>query len=177
MGQFIWKLGLSVCLAGLISCQAHKELVPKGLKFAQIGEEMIAPDTHKIKGKYLRDTLFQEEEYTWRAAILDYPTGKVYIEEDFYGQNRINRIRVEASQFSFRKELFPGMSLAELRQLSWQWEMTYLEAYQVWDLTSQAFPRLHLLVPVETSSISDPYAVSSLDQLPDTQTISSLVFL
>ena len=177
MGQCLYQIGLCVCLAGLISCQAHKELVPKGLKFAQIGEEMIAPDTYKLKGKYLRDTLFQEEEYTWRAAVLDYPTGKVYIEEDFYGQNRINRIRVEAGQFSFRKELFPGMSIAELKQLPWQWEISYLEAYGVWDLHSTAFPRLHLLVPVDTPSISDPFAISSLDQLADKLAIRALVFL
>ena len=166
-----------MCLSGLISCQVHKELVPKGLKFAQIGEEMIPPDTHKLKGKYLRDTLFQEEDYIWRASILDYPTGKVYIEEDFYSQNRINRIRVEAKQFSFRKEVYPGMPISELKQLPWQWEMTYLEAYGVWDLNSAAFPRLHLLVPVDTTVFSDPFSVSSLDQLADESKVKALVFL
>lgn len=159
-----------------LSCQQHKELVPNGLKFVQVGDPMIPANKYKLKGKYLRDTVFQEEGYTWRAAILDYPTGKVYIEEDFYGRNIVSRIRIEASQLMFRQELCAGMSLEELKSLPWQWEVFYLENYKVWDLSSEAFAGLHLLVPAG-SDFFDPEAVTDVEQLPEGSAVRSIVFL
>ena len=160
----------------LLGCQAHKELVPNGLKFVQVGDPMIPVNKYKLKGKYLRDTVFQAEEYTWRASILDYPTGKVYIEEDFYGQNLVSRIRVEASQLMFRQEIYAGMSLEELKSLPWKWEIFYLENYQVWDLSSDAFAGLHLLVPVG-SGVDDPEGVTNVEELPEGSLVWSIVFL
>ena len=177
MKHFLPRLGIFYCLFGLFACQQHRELVPNGLKFIQVGDKMIPPDQAKIKGKYLRDTLFQEEDYKWRAAVLDYPTGKVYIEEDFYGQNSVSRIRVEAEQLMFRKQIYPGMNLGDLKKLPWKWEVSYLESYQVWDLNSTAFPKLHLLVPVDSSPTIEPEIVNSLDQLSNQAIIKSLVFL
>ncbi len=177
MKHMLSRLGIYLCLLGAVACQQHRELAPNGLRFIQVGDEMIPPDQGKIKGKYLRDTLFQEEAYRWRAAILDYPTGKVYIEEDFYGQNRVSRIRVEAEQLMFRKQIYPGMSLGELKKLPWKWGVTYLESYQVWDLNSMAFPKLHLLISVDSSLVAESPILDSLEQLSDQATIKALVFL
>jgi len=166
---------LCVCLLLLSACQQHRVLVPNGLKYLQLGDPMIPPATHKLKGKFVRDTLFSEGEYSWRAAILDYPQGKVYVESDFYGQNFVNRIRVEAPQLIFRDQLYAGMTLGELAALPWEWEVYYLESYQVWDLSSPAFHNLHLLVPPVPGK--SPESLTSWKDLPADLRVHALVFL
>ncbi|MEM6629199.1 MAG: hypothetical protein AAF694_05980, partial [Bacteroidota bacterium] len=69
-----------------------------------------------------------------------------------------------------------GMSLEELKSLPWQWEVFYLENYKVWDLSSEAFAGLHLLVPAG-SDFFDPEAVTDVEQLPEGSAVRSIVFL
>jgi hypothetical protein len=142
----------------LISCGGSKKITGNGLKYVRIGDPMLEEGLDKLKGRAVRDTIFNENGYIWRASILKYKTGKVYIEEDFFEKHTVNRIRVETPDLVSRKTITVGMNFSDLQSLGDDWEITYLESYGVFDVASIDYPSVHYLVKASDSSQTQPGA-------------------
>lgn len=139
----------SVILLGLASCRSTKTIYPTGLYYAQIGSEMPAEGTSRIKGHSVKDTVFSEGGYEWRATVVKYgKSGNVYLEDGFWGEGKVNRIRVESPKLVFHadEEVHVGMDWNELKPLGREWQLTYLENYGLVDVFSAAYPSMHFLI-------------------------------
>lgn len=133
----------------LASCTGSKVISSEGLPYAQLGEPMPAPDAASLGGHRLRDTLFQAGGYEWRAAIVDYgKKGKVYLEDGFWGEGKVNRIRVESPKFRLEnaEQVRVGMDWEALQPLGKDWQVVYLADYGLLDAFSETFPHLHFLI-------------------------------
>ena len=129
-----------------IGCIGPKEINSNGLKYARLGMKMPEEGQKRLKGHAIRDTVFNEGGYQWRASILKFPKGKVYLEEDFTGTNTVGRIRIEAPALSFKKAYGVGTPAGNLGDLSDEWFAYYLRDYELLDFSSNEFPGLHFLV-------------------------------
>ena len=161
----------------LSSCSGSKRLRQNGLAQLTIGKPMLSTETQRWKRHLVRDTLFNEGGYTWRASILQYKDGKVYVEEDFLGQNQINRIRVESRELRLKKGQAVGMKLADLLVTGRDWQVVYLEAYQLLDIISLYQPSVHYLVrdpQFQVRSLSQPIHI---DELSATAEITAIVLM
>ncbi|RMG74730.1 MAG: hypothetical protein D6722_02095 [Bacteroidetes bacterium] len=127
------------------ACSAGRKIRPDGLSYARLGAGMPKEGRRRWRGKDVRDTLFLEEGFAWRAVVLQYPGGKVYVESDFLGQETINRIRIESPQLHFR-ELRVGSTVAELMATFPEWEVTDIPSFERLDLMPLAQPSLHFLL-------------------------------
>ena len=110
---------------------------------------MPAVGASSIGGHSLRDTVFQQGGYEWRAAIVGYGNqGKVYLEDGFWGEGKVNRIRVESPKLRVKgaDQLRVGMAWEVLQGLGQDWEMTYLADFGLTDVFSPSFPRMHFLI-------------------------------
>ncbi len=100
----------------------------------------------KLKGHAVRDTLCSENEYQWRASILKYKEGKVWIEEDFFGGNMINRIRIETPEIILRNGMRVGMPISALLESNSEWFVSPMPIYQKFDFYSRLLPGYHFVV-------------------------------
>lgn len=137
---------LSFLVFALFSCKARKEISLQGLSFVELGDEMPEKGRKKWKGKAVKDTLFKEEGYSWRAVVVEYKNGQVWIEEDFLGEHMVNRVRVETSDLTFRDSISVGKPVSILHSIPVPWFLLYLPAYDLWDISSEELPSLHFLV-------------------------------
>ena len=140
-------IGCFLCF--LASCAASKRISEKGLKFIKLGDPMPAEGLKRYKGHAVRDTTYDEGGYRWRAVIMDYKDGEVYIEEDFLGEKKVNRIRVESAKLSVNKEIVVGMSFGELKTRANDWDIIYLYSYGLLDVTSVSSYHIHYLIKDE----------------------------
>ena len=117
-----------------------------------------------IPGVADRDTTFNDHEYSWRGLVLQYPMGKVYIEEDFEGMGTINRIRIETPELKLKNGIKTGDTVKQLRAASAKWTITALADYKLFDFYSTAFPQIHFLVsePVLTLNLME-YKIGMFD--------------
>ena len=132
----------------------------------------------RLKGHAIRDTVFNEGGYTWRASILKLPKGKVYLEEDFTGTNTVGRIRIQTPVLKFQDAHSVGMPAKELSALSKGWYAFYLEDYGLLDFSCDEFPQLHFLVK-DTEYPADPTknAEIRLKDLTNTSKIVAIVVM
>ena len=140
-------IGCILCF--LASCAARKRINDKGLKYIQLGDPMPKEGLNRFKGHSVRDTIYDEGGYRWRAMILAYKDGDVYIEEDFLGEKKVNRIRVESAELNVNKEIAVGMSFGELKTRANDWDILYLDAYGLLDVTSLSNYHIHYLIKDE----------------------------
>ena len=140
----------------LVSCGGSKKISRSGLKYIQIGDPMLKEGMDHLKGHAARDTIFNEDGYIWRAVILKYNTGKVYVEEDFFEKKVVNRIRIETPDLISRKTIKVGMNFADLKALGDDWEIVYLDSYRVFDVASIDFPSIHYLVKASSVTREQP---------------------
>lgn len=145
--QNIWLVILLISISGgFLGCSSSKLIRGNGLKYLQLGDPMPEIGTVKIKGHAVRDTVFNEGGYIWRASILKYDKGKVYVEEDFLGKGIVNRIRIESPELIARKTVSVGMPIISLKTISEDWEVTYLADYELLDVVSVSYPTIHYLI-------------------------------
>jgi len=147
---------LIICLLGgigLTACQGHKVLRADGLKHVRLGQEMPLLTNKQFQKVAVRDTLLEGAGYAWDALILDYPEGDVWIEADFFGQDRVNRIRVETPEVRLRgqKGLQVGTTAEVLKALHPRWQITYLQDYQVYDAVDPMASSFHYLFPAPST--------------------------
>lgn len=131
------------------ACSSTSKITEKGLAFSKLGDPMPAQGLEDYGGNPVRDTTYDEGGFQWRALILSYPEGEVFIEEDFGGQALINRIRVETPDLKVSKNVEVGMLWKELLPLRKKWDAIYLSDYQVWDVVFPGKSRIHYLIEEE----------------------------
>ena len=158
-------------LALLPACTGRRVIRPDGLGFVRLGDPMPEPGRLRWQGRDLRDTLFLAEDFTWRAAVLQYDGGKVYIEADFLGQETVNRIRIESPELRYRRQLQVGSTVAELQAAFPEWDLTPLPAYGYLDLSPLARPSLHFLIPAQPGE--PPAHIGDLS--PETRVVAIVV--
>ena len=81
----------------VMSCRDSKTLFQNGLSYAHLGDVMIPAGMGHFKGHAVRDTICSENDYQWRAAVLKYPNGNVWIEEDFFGEGIVIQLVADES--------------------------------------------------------------------------------
>lgn len=136
-----------VVLALFSACvPASKTIRSDGLKAIRLGDELPAEGTPKLRKIALRDSMIEEGEYTWRAVLMEYREGLVYLEEDFYGSGELSRVRVETPELRLKNGLRVGDSVADLQSKSNKWYIVPLPEYRLFDFYSRTFPRLHFIV-------------------------------
>jgi hypothetical protein len=172
--KLLWPLLL---LLIALSCRPAFEIRPNGIGYYKLGDELPEDDKKRVKGHAIRDTLFREQDFSWRAKILSFRKGPVYLEGDFTGQNRINRIRVESPALSYREELRVGMTVAELKNFAPRWFVTYLPDYGVWDLTHPDTPSIHYLVAARGEQQGEAASIQSIDALDPEAPIVMIVIM
>lgn len=131
----------------LTSCSGRKKVIrSNGIHALQLGDELPAPGTKSLKGISLRDTLIEDGEYQWRAALLEYKKGLVYLEEDFFRSEQLNRIRIETPELRLRNGLRVGMTVEDLRDKAEEWYISPMAKYKLFDFYSRMFPRVHFVI-------------------------------
>ena len=133
----------------LSACTSTNKITEKGLSIAKLGGPMPTKGLAEYGGNAVRDTAYDEGGFQWRAMIVSYPEGEVFIEEDFGGQGLINRIRVETPDLKVSKNVEVGMLWKDLLPLKKNWDAIYLDAYQVWDVVFPGKRRIHYLIEEE----------------------------
>ncbi len=160
----------------VFSCSSRKTFTEYGLSFVEIGDEMPEEGLRKWKGKSVKDSLFNADDFSWRSAILSYKNGPVYIEEDFLGNNSVNRIRIETQDLLYQDSISVGKSIQVLNSYPGKWFVAYLADYELWDISCDQFPSIHFLVePIDKdkTSLSTP----KLEDLNQNSPIVSIVIM
>ncbi|HHG83908.1 MAG TPA: hypothetical protein ENJ82_04100 [Bacteroidetes bacterium] len=142
-------LGLSACLS------SNKMIRSDGLKAIKLGEPIPKEGTPKLSKIPLRDSIIIEGEYSWRAVLMEYKGGLVYLEEDFFGSGNLSRVRVETPELKLKNGLRVGKLVADLKAESNKWYIVPLRKYHVFDFYSRTFPRLHFLVDDPARGMAD----------------------
>lgn len=113
-----------------VSCLPTNAIRKTGLNTVQVGGEMPEEGVEEWQGRAVKDSMIEEAGYRWRMAILSYPQGKVYLEEGFFEDKSINRIRVETPDFTCRKEIRVGSPIGDIRKLGRVRSITLMPEYQ-----------------------------------------------
>lgn len=179
--NFYWvMLGMALLMVGMVSsCVPRKKLIrADGLYVINLGEEMPPFGDDEFKGYPMRDTTEADGDFSWRVTLLEYKEGQVVLEEDFYGSDQLNRIRIETPELRLRNGLRVGMTVEDLLKKSGKWFIAPLQKYRLFDFYTRNLPGLHFLVDDPAHDISDPdYAAYSPDQFSPTARIVAIVLL
>ncbi|MEO1450954.1 MAG: hypothetical protein AAFV07_15600, partial [Bacteroidota bacterium] len=131
---------------GNSGCKGPYQIRDNGLSYLSLGAPMPETGTVRLKRLPVRDTVFFENDFTWRASVIKYPVGKVYVESDFLGQETVNRIRIQSPDLQLDKQFSVGDPITGLTSWAEVWDLTYLEDYGVYDLVAIDRPSVHFLV-------------------------------
>lgn len=159
----------------LVACQGPKAISTAGLRHIQLGEQMPAPDNKQHRKVPFRDTVVQAGGYEWTARIIEYPQGEVWVESDFFGDNLVNRLRIETPELFVRKtdKLRVGSTAAQLRELHPRWQVSWLDEYGYYDVIDPKNIQIHYLFPAPADAHPDP----NLSELPDTARVAAIVVM
>lgn len=133
-------------MLGLGACKGPYQIRDNGLSYLSLGAPMPETGTVRLKRLPVRDTVFLQDDFTWRASIIKYPQGKVYVEADFLGQEQVNRIRIQSPDLQLDKVYRVGAPIQSLSNWAEEWDVSYLDAYSVFDLVAIDRPNIHFLV-------------------------------
>jgi len=126
----------------LASCNNPYKISSKGIAIAKLGDEM--PKAAQFDAAYTaKDTTIDAEGYRWPAVILQLAGDEIWIEGDFLEGKKINRVRIESDTFAFKKRICVGSKLADLAQISENWEATLLPNYGMIDVACKG---VHFLI-------------------------------
>lgn len=172
-----WMLVLVFGMAlGFTGCAAKKKMItPSGLYGIKLGDRLPPIEANEFKGVPLRDTILEDQDYSWRAALMSYEEGLVYLEEDFSNGDILNRIRVETPELKLKNGLRVGKTVADLQKIKGEWFISPLQDFGVFDCYSRSFPNTHFLIPDKGMDTSDPnwqkYRIEMLDPTAPIQAI------
>ena len=170
------SMALLLILTGLNSCSSTKNRINRrGLYSIKLGDKLPAVGVDKLEGVALRDTLFEDEDYTWRAAIMQYKNGIVYLEEDFGRSEILNRIRVETPELSLKNGLRVGNTVADLKRLKAKWYIAPLERFEVFDFYSALLPNIHFIVSDPSVKLTEHWENYSLENFKEEAGIVAIV--
>lgn len=165
---------LSLCFMG---CGASKHIQPQGLTYISIGDPLPAKGLKKYKRHAVTDTLYDQGGYKWQGRILDYKHGEVIVEEDFFGEGRVNRIRVESPDLIFEEKIRVGATLMELWPMAADWTASYLTDYKLIDIFSRKYPNTHFLITVspEDQELIDKDFIPVFELQPGNHIVSIII--
>ncbi len=159
-------------------CATKRRMITtNGIHAMKLGEKLPAIGTPSLKGHALRDTFVDEGEFSWRQAVMEYKKGNVYIEEDFFGSGQVGRIRIYTPELSLRNGLRVGMAASDLKTKANDWTVIPMADYNVLDLYSRIFPRIHFIVDDPAVSKEGSWEEYNIDQVNDTAKIVAIVVL
>lgn len=173
MRKIIW-LPLSLIL--ILACNGPTKITQKGLAYARLGEQMPTKGLTELAGLSARDTLYDEGGFQWRALILNYGNGEVFIEEDFGQQGLINRIRIETPSLKASKNRLVGMSWSALLPMKNNWDAIYLVNYGVWDVVSASQNRIHYLLEEKRDTASFDWQ-GGINSIPTDANVKAIVVM
>lgn len=133
----------------LFSCSAKKMLIKSdGLHYIKFGEEIPPVGAKRIAKRYaLRDSILEDEDTSWRASVVKHKEGLVYLEEDFYTKELLNRIRIETPELHLRNGLKVGDTLADLMATTNKWYVYPMKKFNLYEFSSpDLYPRIHFVV-------------------------------
>ena len=151
-------VALIIMGVNVFACQSIRHIEEDGLKHVKIGMAMPGPGAKQVKKYPLRDTTLTEGGYEWYAQIYNYGEGEVWVESDFFGEDRVNRIRVQAADLFVKGsgKLRVGSRVEELKAIHQRWQVSYLADYGFYDLIDPGQSRIHYLVNAPDSPDPDP---------------------
>ena len=163
----------------LVGCAGKKTMITSnGLHGIKLGDQLPAVGTESLKGVSLRDTLLEDKDYTWRAALMEYTDGLVYLEEDFSRGETLNRIRVETPELKLKNGLRVGKTVGDLQKIKGEWYINPLTDFEVFDFYTRLMPNIHFLVADAKTDMSDPdwknYKMDMFD--PEAQIVAIVIF-
>ncbi|MDX2248588.1 MAG: hypothetical protein SF052_17515 [Bacteroidia bacterium] len=138
---FLTLIGVSV-----MGCTGSKNLRDNGLSYLKLGDPMPREGTVLLKGHSVRDTMFHEQDFIWRASVIKYGKGRVYVEDDFLQTGKVNRIRIQTPELRAQKLIHVGMTFGDLQAMDETWDIAWLEDYQLLDIISIDHPSVHYLI-------------------------------
>ena len=145
---------LLAALFTLANCSGRKKLITNnGIHAIKLGDQVPPRGTEELKGISLRDTLLEDNDYQWRAALMEYKKGLVYLEEDFFGSEDLNRIRIETPELHLKNGLRVGKTVGDLREVQPSWYISAYPDFGVFEFYSRKFPQIHFLVATEQVSL------------------------
>lgn len=138
-------------------------LKDNGFRGIELGDDFGSVQSLKWKDGPKRDTLFSEGGYEWRGILLEAEHGTVLVEEGFFGEHKINRIRVESDKFRTKFDIKVGDPVSRLQQMSVEWILIPLPEYGKVDIYSESHPSFHFLVPWEAESPEGEITLTDID--------------
>jgi hypothetical protein len=131
----------------LCSCKAPENLITsRGIPFYNLGEPFSGAGVILSAYGEVRDTVFQEGDYTWNAVIVPQEQGRIIIEDDFESSGTVNRIRVETPDLQLRRGIRVGDPITKLQRISGKWFVNYYPEIRTYSLYNRKFPNTHFLV-------------------------------
>lgn len=149
-------------------------LKDNGFRGVELGDSFESVQNMKWKAGAKRDTIFKEGGYEWRGILLEAENGTVLVEEGFFGEQKINRIRVESDKFRTKFDINVGDPVSSLQQIPVEWILIPLPEYGKVDISSEAHPSFHFLVPWAGNESSGEITLTDLDQ---TQQVVGIVIM
>lgn len=149
-------------------------LKDNGFRGVELGDDFESVQNLKWRDGTKRDTAFSEGGYEWRGVLLELENGAVLVEDGFFGEQKINRIRVESDKFRTKFDIKVGDPLSKLQQLPVEWVLIPLPEYSKVDISSEAHPSFHFLVPWESTESEEEITLTDLDE---TQRIVGIVIM
>ena len=172
------KTALILILSILASCGGPDMIRKNGLAYVEIGDLMPESDLKEWNGYPHRDTLLSGESFQWRASILNYPEGRVVLEEDFEGNRRINRIRIESKQHYLRGNIRIGMSFGEVKRRKKKLDAFYIAEYGLLDVVSARQPSIHYLIEdTQLSQVLSETQSVAVDRIQEVAKIVAIVVM
>lgn len=169
------KISLIALLSGMVGMGCSPYLLKdNGFRGVQLGNDFESVQNLKWKNGTKRDTLFREGGYEWRGVLLEAEDGAVLVEEGFFGEEKINRIRVESDKFRTKFDIKVGDPVSRLQQIPVEWILIPLPEYGKVDISSEAHPSFHFLVPWENREVTGEITLTDLDQ---TQQVVGIVIM
>ncbi len=157
---------LCIALLGATGCAGERKLITSnGVHVLRLGDPMPPVGTDHLRGHGVRDTFVEQGEFQWREIVMDYKKGRVYLEEDFFGSQSLNRVRIYTPELRLRNGLRVGMGVSDLQAKATDWVLVPMPEYNLIDAYSRTMPRIHFLVDDPAISKTGNWEDYKLDQL------------
>lgn len=152
-----WGFAILLCGIMMLSgCASRKKIIKsQGLSFVKLGDDMPAAGIGRLKGIAVKDTLFEEDEYAWRATALQYRNGTVFVEEDFWRSEMVSRIQVRTPDLRLKNGLKVGKQVKDLMTIGGEWFIAPMPRFNRYDVYSRFFPRIHFVVADPKKAMPD----------------------
>jgi hypothetical protein len=174
-----WGL-MAICFSLILAagCVSNKKLITSnGVHALKIGDAMPPIGTERLRGHTVRDTFVEQGEFQWREIVMSYRKGNVYLEEDFFGSESLNRVRIYTPELYLRNGLRVGMAVSDLQSKANDWTLVPIADHNLIEAYSRTMPRIHFLINDPAIPKTGNWEDYQLSQLaPDAKIAMIVVF-